>query len=208
MGRPRLISDEQILAATRKAVLREGPGVSLDVVASELHVTQPALLKRFGSRRALVLAALRPAPTPPWLEAVQALPDDRPLCDQLAGLFKQVAAFFEDEIPCMTALRESGVTLKEILQGDLSGPRTGIHALIHFIERLKAKGLAADVDAESSALAMLGALQFRAFYTHVVALAPTRKSRDSYAHDLAQLFERSLIGPGETRRGQRKATRP
>ena len=65
MGRPRQITDEQILDTTRTCVLEHGAQVSLDVVAERLGVTAPALLKRFGCRQELMVNALRPPAPPP-----------------------------------------------------------------------------------------------------------------------------------------------
>ena len=67
MARPRLITDEQILTTMRSCVLEHGAQVSLDVVAQQLGVTSPALLKRFGSLEALMLEALRPPEDPAFI---------------------------------------------------------------------------------------------------------------------------------------------
>ena len=64
MARPRLITDEQILQTMRASVLEHGPAVSLDLVAEKLKVTGPALLKRFGTRQALMIEALKPPEEP------------------------------------------------------------------------------------------------------------------------------------------------
>lgn len=68
MARPRQISDEQILTTMCSCVLSHGPQVSLDLVAKELGVTGPALLKRFGTREELMLRALRPPEVPAFLK--------------------------------------------------------------------------------------------------------------------------------------------
>ena len=56
--RPRLASDTDILMAVFRAVARIGPNaLTLADVATEAGVSAPALVKRFGSKRALLLAA-------------------------------------------------------------------------------------------------------------------------------------------------------
>lgn len=56
--RPRQASDEQMLMAAFRAIARIGPArVTLADVASEAGVTPAALVQRFGSKRALLLAA-------------------------------------------------------------------------------------------------------------------------------------------------------
>ena len=55
--RPRKVSDEEVFAATYRAMQRLGPGdLTLAEIAAEAGVTAGALAQRFGSKRALLLA--------------------------------------------------------------------------------------------------------------------------------------------------------
>ena len=57
MGRPRSVSDEQILQATMRVVAREGPlRFTLAQVGEEAGLSAPALVQRFGGKRQLLLA--------------------------------------------------------------------------------------------------------------------------------------------------------
>jgi AcrR family transcriptional regulator len=61
-GRPRTITDDQILAATARAISRVGPhGLTLAAVASEANLAAPTLVQRFGSKRGLLIAFSRQA---------------------------------------------------------------------------------------------------------------------------------------------------
>ena len=54
--RPRKVSDDDVLAATHRAMARLGPGeLTLAQIATEAGVTAGALAQRFGSKRALLL---------------------------------------------------------------------------------------------------------------------------------------------------------
>jgi AcrR family transcriptional regulator len=56
--RPRQASDDEILKAAFRAIARLGPSrLTLADVAEEAGVSAPALVQRFGSKRALLLAA-------------------------------------------------------------------------------------------------------------------------------------------------------
>lgn len=58
MARPRQASDEDILKAAFRAIARLGPArLTLADVAKEAGVSAAALVQRFGSKRALLLAA-------------------------------------------------------------------------------------------------------------------------------------------------------
>ena len=55
--RPRKVSDDDVFAATHRAMTRLGPGeLTLAQIAAEAGVTAGALAQRFGSKRALLLA--------------------------------------------------------------------------------------------------------------------------------------------------------
>jgi AcrR family transcriptional regulator len=56
-GRPRTISDDEILAATARAISAVGPGeLTLAHVAREAGIAAATVVQRFGSKRALLLA--------------------------------------------------------------------------------------------------------------------------------------------------------
>jgi AcrR family transcriptional regulator len=63
MPRPRETSDEQILAATARAMQRRSPAqLTLADVAKEAEVAPATLIQRFGSKHGLLLAMCRTAP--------------------------------------------------------------------------------------------------------------------------------------------------
>lgn len=59
VGRPRVFSDDAIFTATQLTLARQGYGrLTLDAIAREIGCTRQALVRRFGSKHALVLAYL------------------------------------------------------------------------------------------------------------------------------------------------------
>jgi len=57
MARPRKVSDDEVFAATYRAMNRLSPGeLTLAAIAEEAGVTAGALVQRFGSKRDLLLA--------------------------------------------------------------------------------------------------------------------------------------------------------
>jgi AcrR family transcriptional regulator len=196
MARPRLITNEQILTTMRSCVLEHGAQVSLDVVAQQLWVTSPALLKRFGSRQALLIEALRPPEDPAFIARFLEGPDERPLRAQLTERFDEVWAFFEEIIPCITALRESGIEHSKIFDGKNKNPLRALQAIARWLEQAHARGLADVPSPDSVATAILGALQTRAFTAHVANIKFSARSTRGYLDDLVELFCRALAVKG------------
>lgn len=59
VGRPRLYADDAIFRAVSLVLRRDGHSeLTLELVAQEVGCTRQALVRRFGSKRALLLAAL------------------------------------------------------------------------------------------------------------------------------------------------------
>jgi AcrR family transcriptional regulator len=200
MARPRLITDEQILSTMRACVLERGAMVSLDVVAERLGVTGPALLKRFGNRQELMLKALLPPESPAWMAEFDRGPDERPIEEQLAGHFDQIWAFFEEVIPCVSALRESGVPHEKMFESKRNQPVTLIRTISKWLEKAKAAGLIETESPESVATAILGALQTRAFTAHIAKLQYSTRSNREYLDDLVHLFTRALAPATKAKR--------
>ncbi|MGQ0507266.1 MAG: TetR/AcrR family transcriptional regulator [Myxococcaceae bacterium] len=192
MARPRQITDEQILASMREAVLAHGPAVSLDVVAGELNVSGPALLKRFGSRQALMLAALKPSPNPEWIAHVLKGPTDAPLEEQLLDIFTRLMDFMSANVPCLVALRESGIPMGEVFPKAEGGPERGIKVMQRWLRQAKKQGLVTADEVDTAAFAVIGALQTRAFFTHLTQKNSPGSAQRQYVAELARLFARTL----------------
>ncbi len=205
MARPRQISDAQILATMRSSVISHGPNVPLDTVAARLGVTAPALLKRFGNRETLMLEALRPRPKPEWIEALLKGPNEAPLEAQLIEIFTQVHEFLSEAIPCMSALRESGISHSKIFASP-SMPTTCVKAIEHWLEAARAKGLVLAPETETAAVAMFGAIQSRAFLSHVAQHDFSVRSQKRHLVELASFFGRALTATTRTIKRTRTRT--
>lgn len=169
MARPRSVSDEEVFAAVREAVLQQGPAVSLDVVAERVGVTAPALFRRFGSRQEILLQALRPPDPPPYLPIIEAGPDERPIAQQLTELFTAFGNYMVENLPCMSALRESGMPVSKLHEGyDEPPPLRTVRAFTGWIERAMKKKLLAKGDPASMAMAIMGAVHMPVFVRHLM----------------------------------------
>jgi AcrR family transcriptional regulator len=190
VARPRTVSDEKILEATRAAVRLKGPSVSLDAIAERVGLSQPALLKRFKTRNKLFIAALKPPQVPPFLARIEAGPDDRPLKVQLEELFQQMADFFDDVAPCISALRESGIPPSEV-----DSKPFGLHtlnALIGWLQRANEKGLAEVPDPEGAAVAALASIFMPAMLTHHLGKRTWKRDARQMVQPMSSLWAKAF----------------
>ncbi len=194
MARPRQITDEQILETMRACVLQHGPAVSLDLVAEKLNVTSPALIKRFGTRRALMIAALKPPSDNAWTRHLAKGPDARPLIAQLEDVIGAFAESFHEAMPCMIALRESGIPMNEIFDSrELPPPVRAVRSMTKWLTDAHTTGLVRDEgDLETAATALVGAISTRTFSAHLTQTPWSPRAQRDYCHQLAQLFSRAL----------------
>ena len=193
MGRPRQVSDTEILETARRCFLEQGPAVSTDVIAGELGVSSQALFKRFGSKQELMLAAIRPPAIPPWTESLAAGPNDQPLRLQLEEIVDQVSVYFAEIGRRMSLIRWSGVPVEELLREyDPPPPKIGIRALGEWLERAHHKGLIRATDFQTAATALLGSLHAPVFLEDVLQEKQTAESRQLYVAEIVDLFARGL----------------
>ena len=206
MSRPRRVSDDEIFSAVRRAVVEQGPSVSLDVVADSLGVTAPALFRRFGNRKDLLIRALRPEEHPAFLDGLDAGPDARPIPTQLVELVSQIAAYFDNALPCMSALRESGIDFESVdATFEEPPPLRIVRALGGWLQRAcKSRRLRIE-DPTAAATAVMGAVQAPIFLRHILKSTEPFDG-PAYARGLARLLLRG-IAPSATTRATARATK-
>jgi len=197
VARTKLVSDSDVLAEARRCFLAHGPGVSTEVIAAELDISQPAIFKRFGTKKALMLAALLPPAVPDWVRALEDGPDDRPIVEQLQAVIRQAAVFFAEAVPCLSVIRSSGISKEELLASfEVAPPLVAKRALIAWLLRGVDRGLLRPVDSEAAATMILGALQFRAFFVEITGHTPVGSFDEEYVDHLADLLTHGLGSGG------------
>jgi AcrR family transcriptional regulator len=124
LGRPRTITDEEILAALARAISSVGPArLTLADVAAEAGVAAPTIAQRFGSKRNLLLAFAAQAPA------------------QLEGSFARarashpspLAALLSDPLGAEEAMESPSALARHLafLQLELADPEFHQHVLEH-----------------------------------------------------------------------------
>ncbi len=189
MGRPRQVSDEEILEVARACFLEQGPGVSTTVIAERLGVSQAALFKRFRTKEELMLAALKPGGELPWAGRIMAGPDGGDVREQLIEIGTEVLEFLDRLIPCIAVLRSAGMGPEQLRALGKDAPPVRTQKLLaDWFERAMEQGLVRRCDADAAATTFFAALQLRAFVRHLGAEALFAASPRAYAERIVELL--------------------
>ena len=158
-------------SATRELVFEHGPQVSTECIARALGVSQPALFKRFGTKKALLVAALTMSAPPDWVRLLDDGPTDQPFRDQLSSLLGAASQFFEQLMPTLAALHSAGIEPGDHLGGHSAEcpapPALAIRAVTAWLERCHARGLIRHAPFESIATTLLGAVELPNVVAHL-----------------------------------------
>ncbi|MEZ6185408.1 MAG: TetR/AcrR family transcriptional regulator [Planctomycetota bacterium] len=167
MARPREVTDEQIVAVARRCFLARGAGISAAEIAKELGVSHTTLFNRFGSKQALLIAALGPPERIPWVAALEAGPDERPLRDQLVEHAGVIARYFQTLQEGLSVLRAAGAEAEAVSGCKGKSPAQAFQALTDWLRRAQEAGRLGRCDVEVLASTILGALHTQSFVVRV-----------------------------------------
>ena len=163
MGRPKRISDSDLVAIAREIFTRRGPSATTSEIASAAGLSEAAIFKRFSTKSALYLAAM----TPPDLD-IAAL-TDIDTTDAKAALVElstRLLAWFREVIP---------VALQVAAQPEGGFPEIASHfgpdrvvatadAVTALFARLNASGAIAAPDPRAAAQLLIAAVHSLAAY--------------------------------------------
>jgi len=126
MGRPPLISRDEIIAAARDVFLREGLSASIRDIAAVAGISEAAIFKRFTTKAALVVAAM--APPKPDIGALLNPLDGGDLRKGLTGVMENVTDFFRQMLPLTLPIAmQSDVGLKAYVEELGENPATNLN---------------------------------------------------------------------------------
>jgi AcrR family transcriptional regulator len=190
MGRPREVTDQQIVVAARRCFLDRGAGISAVEIARELGVSHTTLFNRFGSKEALMIAALGPPEKVPWVAALEAGPDDRPIREQLVEHGKVISAYFQNLQSGLSVLHAVGITPGKIFRGCKGElpPEQAFRALTAWLRRAQSQGRLAQCEVETLASTILGALHNWAFTARVCGQNTTQAEGERHVKRFIDLL--------------------
>jgi AcrR family transcriptional regulator len=190
MGRPKEVTNEQILLVARRVFFEKGAGASAVDIAKELGVSHTTIFNRFGSKEGLMQASLGPPSTVPWADRLEAGPDESPILDQLVRHAKIMSSHFDELQEGLSLLRASGIAIygETSSKNGLTAHAVAIRALSGWLKRAQEQKRMAECDSEVLATTILGALHNWAFTSHVCGVSMSESDAGQYVERLIELL--------------------
>lgn len=165
MARPRQISTEDILKVACECFLENGIHISTQAIAERVGLSQPALFKRFKTKRDLILAALAPPERLPIIDWIEAGPEPGDLQPQMRELATKLWETLQWIFPRLAVLHLSKIDPKQIRAHYKTFPLINLlNAIAAWISRAQQMGLIrSDGNHLVWAQNLMGTLQGRAF---------------------------------------------
>lgn len=197
--RPKKITDTDMLRCTRDCILRFGVSVSTQTIADELGVSQATLFKRFGTKDTLIQKALlQPIVEHRIFDDLQSLSTQKNVVSGLSSLCFSLLSFFEDTLPSIMMLRSTGCDVPSILRSKNAPPMVMRRKLTEWFDRLQQTGHIRQTSSENLALAMIGAVQHRAFRLHILLESNLADDNEQFVSSIVDVFWQG-ISPGKSR---------
>jgi AcrR family transcriptional regulator len=199
MGRPRTITDEEILHAAAALFLERGPTTRTSDIADALGISEGTIFKRFPTKDLLLRRALlfEPLNLEPFLtESV----GGAPVSETLASVVRQLIAFYIEMLPRAMMLRHVGAfdPMKEF-QGDPDAPPLRvIHAITSYLSAEAQRGRIHLRDPEPAARMLMGAAMNHAFFGVSGIPGHDRLDEKQYANEVVQTLLEGIRSPGGT----------
>lgn len=170
MARPRTVSDAEILEAARTIFLAQGGSASTGAIAEHVGLSQAALFKRFGTKRDLMLEALKPPAQPDFVTLLGDGPDpDRSTRDQVAEFAEAALRFFRQLVPRIMVLTTSGLSPEDLFGTfEEPPPLVAQRRLAEWLEVAMEQGRVRRGDAFAVANLILAPMHMRAFSAHLL----------------------------------------
>ena len=181
MSRPPKLNTEQILQTAREHFIQHGHTASVQSIGRTLGVSHSALLQRFGSKRALLIAALRPPSELPWDESLLNTPpqDEADALEKLREVSEVLMRFLSEHMHAIQVLHVAGVPIETLFTDELPFPLLACADLAAWIERGVTTGVFIPCKPTACASVIVGTMMARARLSMCVQLCGLSGSHTS-----------------------------
>jgi AcrR family transcriptional regulator len=159
MPRPPTVTHQPIVKQARSYFLIHGHTASIKALAQEMGISHAAIFQRFGSKKALLIKALRPPKEIPWTQEIHTRPQNATCAfKELLEIARLLFEFFKHHMPCIQLLRVAGVQPQEVFKEGHPMPLVACEYLSLWIKRSVQKSIFISCDENSVALTIVGSI--------------------------------------------------
>jgi AcrR family transcriptional regulator len=194
MVRPRQISTEKILEIAAECFLEQGINVSTQVIADRVGLSQPALFKRFKTKKDLIIAALAPPERLPVIEWIDAGPYPGEFGPQLEALLEKLWETLQLILPRLMVMMVGNVNVEEFHKRYKVLPKVRLLMSVAdwFRRAQNLNLLRADGNPEVWAQSCLGTLQGRAIMQFMIRAEFGPEDNRDYIKSVVDLLYRGM----------------
>ena len=169
MARPKSITDKQLLISARDSFLRNGHGISIQDIAKEIGISHAAIFQRYGSKRKLLIDALKPQHEFEWTQEMYHGPQtEADVHPQLTAICDLLHAYFAKHAPCMRVLQTAGVLPCEVFENGLPPSILAIQFVADWIQKGIDRQVMRSCDPPSISAMIVGALFAKSYLNNHV----------------------------------------
>jgi AcrR family transcriptional regulator len=176
MPRPQTVTDQQVIESARREFLRHGHTYSIKSLAATLGVTHSAIFQRFGSKRHLLISAMRPPAEIPWPPEADHGPHPDAEVQGLLELCQTMHHFFIEHSPRIRVLQTAGICPQEIFPNGDPPPLLACLKVQRWIERGIERRLFMSCDAQALGVAVVGMVFSSTLFEDVQQMLIRRQS--------------------------------
>lgn len=192
LARPVRITEAQILDAARDIFLRDGVHACTAEIARRAGVSEGSVFKRFPTKDALLAAALRTPPIPPWVEALDAMVGVGDPQSNLARIVLGMLDFTRNTLPLVMVAWGSKPCAPPLTDDGEHPAVRDRRRLTEFLAREMALGRLRECDADAAARMILGAA-FGFVMDHLMAgQSPTVEQTEAFAERLTDVLWKGI----------------
>ena len=167
--------------------------MSISTIASELGLSGPAIIHRFGSKQQLLIAAMCPGPAQLPLRALRRGVSDEPIPMQMGKVAREIAAYLRRVLPRLAVLRAAGISPFDAWSHDEAPPPIIIHrALTAWVTEALMKGRLRACEPIHVASAFMGGLQAQAILRMAGQAPVSAEESERYIQHLVQIHWEGL----------------
>ncbi|MCK5115311.1 MAG: TetR/AcrR family transcriptional regulator [Candidatus Aegiribacteria sp.] len=199
MPRPKQVTDKELLNTALECFLKHGPNVSTQIIADKVGLSQPALFKRFGTKKELFLRAVVPSEDLPVLDWINSSPIPGPFRPQFEQLLINVLDTLTWVLPRIQLLQAARIPRKVVMARYKTPPPIMLtRSIAGFFKRAEQMGyLRNNLNPLFLAQSVFGVLMGRSFQNQIANHKVTSKDDSAFIESTVKFLCKGIVNDSD-----------